>query len=299
VELFANLVGTPATSDVAAWGRQREAEGWHGLGVADHLWVFGTTFHHWAVCIGVLATATTRPLLTSCFTNNLLHSPVEVAQAAMTAQQVSGGRFELGLGAGWSAGEIEGIGHRFPPPAERVDRYREAVTIVGALLREGRCQFRGDHYDVDVPNLGPSVTAAPPLVASVGGPRTIREITPLVDRVEVAFNAAATRGGALSRPDLVVLGEDHLDLLIAQVREVRADVPIAVFLTVACGDDAAMAPLRDSGGLGFDGLVGSPAEVAATLLRVGTKGIDRLQVTPATPTTLELLAPHLPLDPRG
>ena len=158
----------------ATWARAREAEGWHGVAVADHLWHRERAYPHVWVSLGAMAAATTRVMLTSSFANNLIRSPVEFAQAAMTVQQASDGRFEAGLGAGWVRAEIEQIGHRYPPPPERISRYIEAITIAGELLRTRHCTYHGEYYGVDVDILGPDV-APPPLVASVGGPRSIRE----------------------------------------------------------------------------------------------------------------------------
>src|SRR4029077_14534364 len=125
----------------ATWARAREAEGWHGLAVADHLWDRGRAYPHLWVALGAMAAATSRVMLTSSFANNLLRSPVEFAQAAMTVQHAAGGRFEAGLGAGWARAEIEQIGHRYPPPAERISRYIEAIKVAGELLRTRRCSF--------------------------------------------------------------------------------------------------------------------------------------------------------------
>lgn len=166
--------------DPTAWARQREAEGWQVLGCADHLWSGDRPFPHLWVTLATMAAATERALLTSSFANNLFRSPVEVAQAALQLQAVSGGRFEVGLGAGWSKAEVEGGGYGYPGAGERAGRYREAMVIVATLLRTGSCRFAGRYYQVDVPVIGPRPAAGPPpLVASVGGHRTIAEVAPL------------------------------------------------------------------------------------------------------------------------
>src|SRR3954471_5293712 len=94
------------------WAADREAEGWDGLGMYDH-WYLSTVgrglFHPFAV-LGNVAGLTSRLRLTTTFANNLARSPVEFAQAALTLQYLSAGRFDAGLGAGWSAQELEGAG---------------------------------------------------------------------------------------------------------------------------------------------------------------------------------------------
>lgn len=292
-QYFANLVGNSA--EPVSWARRREAEGWDGIGVADHLWAGTTTFPHWAVTLGQIATVTERVTLLSCFANNLLRSPVEFAQAALTLQRASNGRFEAGLGAGWAREEAEGSGLRFPGAGERVERFAEAVSIVRDLFNNGRCTHSGRHYDVNVACLGPEVSQPPPIVVAVGGPRTIREIAPLADRVELTFNAAVTRGGEHRRDHMATLGRAHLDELIAYAIERAPAVPRGIFLSVACGHDEMIGRLRDNNALGICGLAGAPEEVAATIASLVDGRIDRVQLTPITPDTLDLLAPHLPL----
>lgn len=92
----------------AGWARQREAEGWQVLGCADHLWTKDRPYPNVWVTLAEMACATSNVLLTTAFVNNLFRSPVEVAQAALQLQRLSDGRFELGVGAGWSEDEVIG-----------------------------------------------------------------------------------------------------------------------------------------------------------------------------------------------
>lgn len=292
IECAPNLVD--ASVDPAAWAREREAEGWPVLAAADHLWDATRAYPHWAVTLTQFAMATTRPRITSSFANNLLRSPVEFAQAALCLQRASGGRFEAGLGAGWAEAEITGTGGRYPSPGERAGRYAESMHVVRELFRHGTCTFHGEYVHVDVPMIGPQLENPPPLVASVGGPRTIREVVPLVDRVELKVASAATRGGALELGKLATVDIAHLRDLVARVRAVRDDVPIGVFLMVGCGSHPRLEQLRAVLGDGLMGaLVGEPERVAEMIRSLADHGIERVQLTPYTPDTISLLAPHL------
>ena len=122
--------------DPAQWARDREAEGYPIISVADHIsspqphphvWVTATTF--------ALATERTRVMI--AFGNNLVRSPVEFAQAALTLHRVSGGRCEAGLGAGWAENEITGMGWKFPSARDRVGQYIEALQISAACCTRG------------------------------------------------------------------------------------------------------------------------------------------------------------------
>ena len=120
MELAANYM----TADVppAQWARRREEEGWDVVACADHLFSPRRAYPHVWVTLGTFAAVTERVTLTTAFANNLLRSPVEFAQASLQMQVVSDGRFEAGLGAGWTRDEIEGIGLDYPGPAQRAAR---------------------------------------------------------------------------------------------------------------------------------------------------------------------------------
>jgi alkanesulfonate monooxygenase SsuD/methylene tetrahydromethanopterin reductase-like flavin-dependent oxidoreductase (luciferase family) len=285
----------------ADWARAREAEGWHGLAASDHLITMGLAYPHLWVVLTEMACATARIAITSSFANNLFRSPVEFAQASLSLQRASGGRFEAGLGAGWVEDEIRRIGWSYPAGPVRATRYREAMQIVRELLHTGRCRFAGEHYQIDLgdPGLADLSATPPPLVGSAGGPRTLREITPLVDRLEVKPNAPATRGGALDVAKYGAVSEADVRDAVARVRRVREDVPIGTFVLVGAVRAAQTAALRAPFGSGFlSRFLGEPGPVAQALCDLEGLGFDRVQLTEIAPGTLERLRPRLPLRAR-
>jgi alkanesulfonate monooxygenase SsuD/methylene tetrahydromethanopterin reductase-like flavin-dependent oxidoreductase (luciferase family) len=290
VELAVNLM--TATVDPVVWSREREAEGWDLISVADHLWTDRRPYPHVWVMLTAVAVATERVRVASAFANNLFRSPVEFAQASLTLQHVSGGRFEAGLGAGWSADELVRTGRRFPPPGERAARYVEALQVVRALFDHGRCQFDGDHYQVDIERIGPGVPVLPPLVGSLGGPRTIREATPLLDRVEVKGISPATRHGGLNFEVLGAIPREHLVELIDAVRKQSADVPLTVWILCSAGDDERTRAIADSMPRDsfFGRFFGPPSQVADAVLELADLGADRVQLSPIVDASYELLA---------
>ena len=296
-QFFANLLGSSV--EPVAWARQREAEGWDGIGVTDHLWAGTTPFSHWAVTLGQLAAVTERVTLLSCFANNLLRSPVEFAQAALALQRASGGRFEAGLGAGWSREEIEGIGACFPDPAGRAERYAEAVRVVRELFETGRCSFAGEHYRVEVPVIGPTVESR---AADRGRRSVARGPSGRSPRSPTGSRSPSTLrppGGATRVcPGWPSSAGPTSTTSWSRVARAAPDAPRGIFLTIACGDDDVVRRLDRSGALGIAGLAGPPDRVAATVLELADERIDRVQLTPATSSTLALIAEHLPLAHR-
>jgi F420-dependent oxidoreductase-like protein len=102
--------------------------------------------------------------------------PIAIAKIAVTVDQMSGGRVELGLGAGWSEAEHERFGIPFPPIAERFDRLAEFLQIVRGLWTEPRFSFSGHHYQVfdAVCHPKPLQMPHPPIiVGGYGKPRTL------------------------------------------------------------------------------------------------------------------------------
>ncbi len=76
-------------------------------------------------------------------------NPASIAKAAATLDHISGGRFELGLGAGWHEQEATAYGYDFPGVGTRLDMLDEATTIIRGLLTQERTSFTGKHYSVD------------------------------------------------------------------------------------------------------------------------------------------------------
>jgi F420-dependent oxidoreductase-like protein len=79
----------------------------------------------------------------------LFRNPGLLAKAAVTIDHLSGGRCELGIGAGWFEEEFRDFGYGFPSLGERLDQLEEALTIVRALLREGEVSFKGRYYELE------------------------------------------------------------------------------------------------------------------------------------------------------
>lgn len=294
MEFLANLIRLDVHP--GTWAREREAEGWDGVVCSDHYWVPPVgergTPHVWTT-LATMAAHTERVLLGPSFANNLLRSPVEFAHASLTLQRDSGGRAEAALGAGWMRDELERTGQLFPSPPERARRFREAVLVARDLLRHGAASFHGECYDIEVPWLGPRPTPPPPLSASLGGPWTIREIAPLVDRVELTIGRA-TRHGSVDLPQLAQVELDDVRSMVAQVRGVNEHVPIGMLAHVAVGNSEPVTERKRALGDGLFGrFIGDPEMVAEALCSLEDLGITRVQVTESAPHSLERLAPAL------
>lgn len=102
--------------------------------------------------------------------------PALVAKMGATLDIISGGRFTLGIGAGWYAEEYEAYGLSFPPPGERVQRLRDAIRVIRAMWTEDAPRLRTRHYAVQDGwcNPRPLQRPSPPIWVGGGGPRILR-----------------------------------------------------------------------------------------------------------------------------
>jgi alkanesulfonate monooxygenase SsuD/methylene tetrahydromethanopterin reductase-like flavin-dependent oxidoreductase (luciferase family) len=118
----------------------------------------------WATIAG-LAARTTKLELGTLVSPGTFRHPSLLARNAATADEISGGRVTLGMGAGWMEREHEAYGFDFASTRERVARFAEQLEIVHGLLHDDRVDFDGAHYRLqDAPGL-----QRPDLTVLVGG----------------------------------------------------------------------------------------------------------------------------------
>src|SRR6266480_3660504 len=93
-----------------------------------------------------LGQATRRLRVGLMVTGNPYRHPSVLANMAATVDVITGGRLELGIGAGWNQQECDAYGIELPPLKERFDRFDEAVEVIVKLLTETTADFDGKHY---------------------------------------------------------------------------------------------------------------------------------------------------------
>jgi probable F420-dependent oxidoreductase len=132
---------------------------------------------------------------TAVLGNDYRH-PVMVHRAAATLDVLSGGRLELGIGAGWLAAEYEAAGVPFDRPGLRIDRLEETIAILKGLFRGEPFSFTGETYRVtDLVGVPTSVQRPhPPLMIGGGGPRVLHLAGREADIVGINANLGAGIG---------------------------------------------------------------------------------------------------------
>jgi alkanesulfonate monooxygenase SsuD/methylene tetrahydromethanopterin reductase-like flavin-dependent oxidoreductase (luciferase family) len=192
----------------------------------------------WATIAGLAARTTTLKLGTLVSPVTFRH-PSVLARSAATADEISGGRVTLGMGAGWQAREHEAYGFEFGTARERVARFGEQLEIVHDLLHEDGVDFDGTYYKLaDAPGLGrpdlqilvggsakpgtagPAVRFADEYNALFGTLDEVRERRQLLDEAcERGGRDPSTLGYSLMAP--FVIGRDDREVL-ASARRIGA-----------------------------------------------------------------------------
>jgi F420-dependent oxidoreductase-like protein len=137
--------------------------------------------------LGALAASTSSIRLGTLVSPVTFRHPAVLAKAAVTVDRVSGGRVEIGMGAGWWADEHRTHGFPFPVAPTRFDMLSEQLEIVHGLLTKERFSFQGKHYQLDDVPFAPKGEQEPHppiVVGGNGGPRNAE----LVSRWADEFN---------------------------------------------------------------------------------------------------------------
>jgi probable F420-dependent oxidoreductase len=215
---FAVSAPTGVTS-VREWTeqiRRIEAMGFDAAVVADHF-TGGYDLEPMVALTAAAGVTSTLRLQTGVLGNDYRH-PVLVARMAAALDALSGGRFVLGMGAGWMASDYTAAGIALDPPGVRVDRFTEAVTIVKGLLRGGPYSFTGTHYRIDALTIAPTPVQRPhpPLFLGGGSPRVLR----LAGReAQIVGINASLAAGELGAHAVLDLRADRVAEKIGWVRE--------------------------------------------------------------------------------
>jgi alkanesulfonate monooxygenase SsuD/methylene tetrahydromethanopterin reductase-like flavin-dependent oxidoreductase (luciferase family) len=163
--------------------RRAEASGYDSIWLGDHMLYRGAGRQErgpWDVwtTLAALAASTERVQLGPLVASTAFHPPGLVARMAATIDEVSSGRFILGLGTGWNEAEFRAFGIPFE---HKVARFEEALTIIRRLLARERVSFTGRFYQMDDALLLPPPKRQVPLLVGTSGPRVLAASSPYIE----------------------------------------------------------------------------------------------------------------------
>jgi F420-dependent oxidoreductase-like protein len=141
------------------WAVMRDLAAHADEGAWDSLWVYdhfhtvpmptGEATHEAWSLMSAYAATTSRIKLGQMCTAMSYRNPVYLAKVAATADIISGGRVQMGIGGGWYEHEWRAYGYGFPSAKVRLGRLDEGVQIMRDAWRDGKVSFDGEHYQVD------------------------------------------------------------------------------------------------------------------------------------------------------
>ena len=265
-----------------ALARAAEAAGFASIWLGDHLLYRGdggrerAPWEAWTL-LSALAAATERVQLGPLVACAGFHPPGLIAKMAATVDEVSGGRFVLGLGAGWNEAEFAAFGI---PYDHRVSRFEESFAIVRGLLAGERVTVDGRYWQARDAVLLPPPARRTPLMIGSNGPRVLGIALPHAD----AWNTWYTDFGNTAE-GFAALDERISAAARAAGRDPEEVDRSACVLVVL--DRAA--PERP---IDVPPLEGSPDRIAARLRELEEAGADEaiLVVSPITERSIRQLA---------
>jgi F420-dependent oxidoreductase-like protein len=228
--------------------------------VGDHN---GPCLEGW-ITMTALAQATTRVRIGNLVTGIHYRHPAVLANMAATLDIISGGRLELGIGAGWNEEESGAYGMALGTPRERSDRFEEATQVLISLLSQETTDFAGSYYQLSGARnepKGPQRPHPPICIGGSGEKRTLRTVAKYAQHWN--FVGGAPEEFARKR-----------DILYAHCEAVGRDPKdITLSSHVRYGPD------------------GDPARVAENAAALGEVGLDLAIVVMPVPHRAEMLAP--------
>jgi len=208
------------------------------------------TAHEAFTLIAAVAGFTERLRLGHLVLGNTYRNPALVAKMASTLDQISHGRFTLGIGASWFKREHEAYGWDFPSMRERQDRFEEAVELIRALFtQKGPVSFDGRYYQLDEAPMAPGCFQEPHIPILVGGTGERRTLRTLAQSGDV-MNLDGWAGGPMSAEYFhhkVGVVEKHCETVGRDPAEIRHTVLMPTMVT---DDSSAVAEFMSNRRLG-------------------------------------------------
>ena len=249
--------------------------------------------------LAALAAETERIRLGTLVSPVTFRLPSVLAKSAATVDEISGGRVEIGLGAGWWTEEHTQFGIPFPPTRERFEMLEEQLEIVHRLLTEDRFSFEGKHYSLADAECFPKPVQRPRPPIVVGGKKVGPWMQRLIgawadefntvggspDEVRERFGRARDGVAAAGRePDTLVTSMMTWFFVAPTEDEYLAKLERARSLDPTAGPfDAYRADIE------ADCIVGTPERAVETLSKYAAAGVQRIMLNHELYDDLEML----------
>ena len=300
-----------------ALAQAADSLGYYGVGLSDHLFV-----HRGAMqvpdepliecfsALGAIAALTSRVMMTQVVTANSFRNPALLAKMTATLDHISGGRFELGIGAGWLREEYEAYGYPYPSNAERIDQLEEGLQVIKAMWTQDEPSFHGRYYRIEKAYNFPKPVQQPHPRILIGG--SGKKILPVIARHADIINIApSVTSGQIDAAKWARFDKAALARKVEQLRELTrqagrpadaVEIGASSSLFIATDHDAAETvalrvakamgiPTREAARAAPGVMWGTPAEVTEEIRsRIEQSGITHFPLYFGTPEGIELFA---------
>lgn len=179
--------------------------------------------------LGALARETSHVRLGTLVTGNTYRNPALLAKALTALDIASGGRAQLGIGAGWFEVEHDALGFEFNTFTERFEKLEEALQIILPMLSDERPTVSGTHYQVtDAINQPPPISRIPIMIGGSGEKKTLRLVAQYADESNLTspsvelprkLDALAAHCERLGRDRSEITLSQHLNVCIAETKD--------------------------------------------------------------------------------
>src|SRR5262245_27386997 len=258
-----------ASASGASWAaaaRRYEELGFAVLTLADH---FDDQLAPIAAMTAAACATTTLRVGCLVFDNDYRH-PLVFAKEMATLDVISGGRVEIGMGAGWMGSDYAESGIPYDSPATRVSRFMEGVRVVKGLLGDEPVDFAGEHYTIAGHQALPKPVQKPhpPIVIGGGGPRVLRFAAREADIINM--NPRNLGNERWFETNVNDASEEATDRKIGWVREAAAarlddiELGVTVAFVIETDDRVTLAESIASGLPNVDGRPADPDRVLAS-----------------------------------
>lgn len=306
-----NFAKTRAFAETAA------ALGYYGVGLSDHLFAHRGDMQlpdepllECYTTLGAIAAVTQRVIMTQVVGANSFRNPALLAKITSTLDNISGGRFELGIGAGWLREEYEAYGYAYPSNAERIDQLEEGIQIIKAMWTQDEPSFHGRYFHIEKAYSFPKPVQRPhPKILIGGSGKKILEV--VARHADIVNIAPSVTTGQIDAAKWARFNKNSLRAKVETLRRLTAaagrpadaieiSASSSIFIAEKPGEAEAVAlktakamgiPTKEAAQQAPGVMWGTPGELRAEIRsRVDQLGITHFPLYFGTPGGVELFA---------
>ncbi len=256
--------------------------GYHSVWFYDHILGMGSIdsdiFESWTL-MSALSTVTSRAKIGTLVLCNSFRHPSLLAKMAATLDNISNGRLEFAIGAGWFEPEYRAYGYPLLDTANRIEQLREAVKIIRAMWTEEKATFNGKHYQIKEVYCNPKPVQKPlPIIIGGSGEKyLLRVVAELAD----GWNCPASTAAEYDRK-LSVL-KNHCKAVGRDISEIEISEQAVCVIAkdkAELGEKLPKAKRRYGffGDIEKTGIVGTPDECIERIRKKTEKGVGKFTI---------------------